>query len=40
MPTIAPHLKAGDPAPDITLLDIQGNRVQLADFWKKMGRTS
>jgi len=34
MPTIAPHLKAGDLAPDITLLDIQGNRVQLADFWK------
>jgi peroxiredoxin len=34
MPTIAPHLKPGDSAPDITLLDIHGNRVQLADFWK------
>jgi peroxiredoxin len=34
MSTIAPHLKAGDAAPDITVLDIHGNRVQLADFWK------
>lgn len=34
MPTIAPHLKTGDAAPDITLLDIQGNRVQLGDYWK------
>ena len=34
MPTIAPHLKPGDPAPDITLQDIHGNNVQLGDYWK------
>jgi peroxiredoxin len=34
MPNIAPHLKPGDSAPDITVLDIHGNHVRLADFWK------
>ncbi len=34
MPTIAPHLKPGDLAPDIALLDIRGNRVQLGNYWK------
>ncbi|MCA0455980.1 MAG: AhpC/TSA family protein [Chloroflexi bacterium] len=34
MAEIAPHLKPGDNAPDITLLDTHGQRVQLSDFWK------
>lgn len=34
MPNIAPHLKPGDKAPDITLLDIHGQQVQLGNYWK------
>ena len=28
-----PHLKTGDPAPDITVTDIHGAPVQLAEYW-------
>ena len=28
-----PRLEIGDPAPDITLSDVHGAPVQLADFW-------
>lgn len=34
MTTIAPHLKPGDKAPDIRLLDIHGQSVQLGTFWQ------
>lgn len=34
MTTIASHLKVGDPAPDITVLDISGERVELRDYWR------
>lgn len=28
-----PRLQIGDSAPNITLSDIQGNPVQIADYW-------
>jgi len=30
-----PHLKFNDPAPDVSLLDANGNPVQLSSLWKK-----
>lgn len=34
MPNIA-HLKFNDPAPDLTLQDVDGNPIQLSTLWKK-----
>ena len=30
-----PHLKFNDPAPDVTLLDVNGKPIQLSSLWKK-----
>lgn len=35
MTDIAPHLKVGDPAPNITVSDISGQPVEMATFWEK-----
>ncbi|MEO8610865.1 MAG: peroxiredoxin-like family protein [Chloroflexota bacterium] len=35
MADIAPHLKIGDPAPDIIVSDIHGQPVEMASFWEK-----